>query len=765
MAQINFDPELMQDFLTESGELLEQLDADLVTLESTPQDADLVNRVFRALHTIKGSASFLQLTNLVAVAHAAETALNAARNRVFVIDRAAMDLLLAAVDTVKRQFENLRNAEDLVVPDERLVASLIALGEGKSPAPALAAPSAQAARAAVGDALAAPGADGQTTVTPFTLPPGKADLLDYLVADVESTLDQIDQQVARLAQDKQRAGACSLITDLADALGKSVEFFDVAPMVRLTGLLRDLGARGADLPADAATGVGQRASQVVELLREQSKGLSKGQLISRPLDALCEDFQRLLHEDAPADHAQPAAPAPAHVDRAQELAPAVAAQGGPAPSTGAPADKAHEQGEKHDKHAGAGEETIRVEVTRLESLLNLVGELVLQKNRVAALGRQLGASGWGTQDYREAVTQATGSLDRVTGDLQAAVMKTRMQPLDKIFGKYPRLIRDLARKLSKQINLVIEGGETEVDKSVIEQLGDPLIHLMRNSADHGIETPEARAAKGKPAEGTIRLVASHEGSHVQILIIDDGKGIDPSFIARKAVEKGVATQAQVDAMSDRERTMLIFAPGFSTAEKLSDVSGRGVGMDVVRTNIEKLKGTIDIESNPGAGTTMRIKIPLTVAIMAAMMVAVGPEIYAVPLASITEIVKPPADAVSTIRGHKVMRLRDTVLPLLDGAQLFAVPAPKAEAGQAAVEGAPIDCPFAVVLSLGEKRVGLMVTRLIGQQEVVIKPLDGSIDRAGPASGATVRDDGGVSLIVDIAKLFQIAESASRARAA
>jgi two-component system chemotaxis sensor kinase CheA len=322
-----------------------------------------------------------------------------------------------------------------------------------------------------------------------------------------------------------------------------------------------------------------------------------------------------------------------------------------------------------------------------------------------------------------------------------------MQPLDKLFGKYPRLIRYLARKLNKNIELVIEGGATEVDKSVIEELGDPLIHLMRNSADHGIEMPDKRKAAGKSETGTIKITAANVGGHVEICIIDDGKGLHRDFLAKKAIEKGLYTQAQLDAMTDREVYNIIFAAGFSTAEKLSDVSGRGVGMDVVRTNIEKLKGTIALESVPGQGCTVRIQIPLTVAIMSAMMVGAGKEIYAVPLSAIVEIVKPEGDQLTTIRGSSVMRLRDSVLPLVDASQIFNQP-----------EHLRDQSPFAVVLQVSDKRFGLLVSRLIGQQEVVIKPLDETSGSKGPVSGATVRDDGGVSLIVDVNRLMHLAEA-------
>ncbi len=812
MAELNFDPELMQDFLTESGELLDQLDQDLVLLESTPEDLELLNRIFRALHTIKGSASFLALTNLVSIAHAAEGALNAARNRVFVVDRAAMDYLLSAVDVIKAQFANIRSGQELVVPDAKLVARLTELGEGKGAAASSHAANDAAAKPGVtdrantsGDNAPAAGmpmppaqpADtaGGVSETPLELSSSKADLLEFLVEDVEQTLAQIESQIARLTNDPDRPAAASAIAELGESLTKSAEFFDFEPMQRLAKCLVQLGEQAGTLQHNQVAGAVPDAQRVVSLLREQKGGLAQKKLVSRPIDDLVGKFSHL--EDMPAAQASattPSASAPSNGanatgtttndanDAASNTSGNQAAAGVQNTQTAAGNQSASNQAAGVAQTAGS-DQTIRVEVSRLEALLNLVGELVLQKNRVSAVARQVAANAGLAQNLREQASEVSSSLDRVTSDLQVAVMKTRMQPLEKLFGKYPRLIRDLARKLNKQINLEIEGANTEVDKSVIEELGDPLVHLMRNSADHGIEPPDVRKSKGKSEAGTIRLVASNAGGHVQILIIDDGKGIDPEFISRKAMEKGIVTQQQIASMSDREKMGLIFAPGFSTAEQISDVSGRGVGMDVVKTNIEKLKGTIEIDSEVGKGTTMRVKIPLTVAILSAMMVGVGDEIYAVPLTSITEIVKPEPAQLASINRFPVMRLRNSVLPLLSAAELFgaelkAQALARAASKQASspaefkgVDGKSIPVPegeatpenpqpFAVVLVSGDKRVGLQVTRLIGQQEVVIKPLDRFLDKGGPVSGATVRDDGGVSLIVDVQRLFNIAADRS-----
>ncbi|MCE2967338.1 MAG: chemotaxis protein CheA [Phycisphaerales bacterium] len=780
MSQMAFDPELMQDFLTESGELLDQLDQDLVTLETAPGDLELLNRIFRALHTIKGSASFLQLTNLVHVAHAAESCLNAARNRVFVVCRSDMDLLLAAVDTIKKQFDDIREGRDLTRADEEVVAKLAARGEGggadhpheSAPDAAVATAPAATAPAATAPQPPAPECDapspsepevqvsggaspetlGAAQERPLVLDPSKADLLDLLVVDVNETLTKLDAQVAQLTAEASRPGAAAALHELADNLNKTAEFFEFAPMSRLAQGLMKLASEARSHAIDPAV---PPARLAMALIAEQAAGLSQRKLIERPIDSFLETFTGAMTQSAtPAQSPTPAASPSAQAKPSTAAAAPSPASTAPAASpTGNAAGDAGEDKSREKHDAKAAEQTIRVEVGRLEALLNLVGELVLQKNRVNAMSRHIQAMNLGSQEFREQAGEVSGGLDRVTSDLQLAVMKTRMQPLDKIFGKYPRLIRDLAAKLGKKINLVIEGGETEVDKSVIEQLGDPLIHLMRNSCDHGLESPADRAAAGKSEVGTIRLSASNAGGHVEIRIADDGRGLNTKRISQKAIEKGLYTQAQIDQMSEQELCRIIFLPGFSTAEKISDVSGRGVGMDVVRSNIEKVKGTIDLINDPGKGCTVLIKIPLTVAIMSAMMVGVGPETYAVPLSSIVEIVRPEKDQLASINQSPVMRLRDTVLPLLQAAELFSLPASKRD-----------DAPFAVVLSLSERRVGLMVSRLIGQQEVVIKPLDEELSRTGaggPVSGATVRDDGGVSLIVDVPRLFELAEAEPR----
>jgi len=769
-----FDPSILQDFLTESGELLEQLDQDLVTLEDAPQDTDLINQVFRALHTIKGSASFLALTPLVEIAHAAESALNAARNGNVLIDQRAMDLLLRAVDVIRGQFEDLGRGAALRVAEAGLATSLTDLAAGKLEA----AQKSAAMKGGEADPLpqnpntnrdgSQSGAAESSAIEaprPLDLDSSKLELIDFLIADIDHTIASMDAIAGRLSDDAQRDAALDELAELAETVEKSGEFFHFDDMRRLASALSRVGRAGGDAPAESVDDIVTGVRSVLTALEQQCRGLEQRLAVPVPVEDLIAGINKALRCPSTTEMDDPSHSDDGRDKRSGSDAATVASTGGEgdnaagtaanlSKTSGVPSGEANADNTTASPVVGGAssaapvaEQTIRVEVGRLESLLNLVGELVLQKNRVSALSRDVLATCNLTQETRDALEQSSGGLDRVTSDIQLAVMRTRMQPLDKLFQRYPRLIRDLARKLNKKIRLDIVGGETEVDKSVIEELGDPLVHLIRNSCDHGIETAEERAAAGKDPVGVVKLCAAHEGSHVRVQIIDDGRGLSREKLAKKAIERGLVTESELTHMSDRDVFAFIFAAGFSTADQVSDVSGRGVGMDVVRTNIEKLKGTIELDSQLGRGTTLSIKIPLTLSIMSAMMVRIADELYAIPLGNILEIVRPENDQLSTIRGHPVMRLRDSVLPLLDAQRVFGVPADRRS-----------EAPFVVVLSDNGKHCGLLVTGPVGQQEIVIKPLDGTVDRGGPLSGATVRADGGVSLIVDVARLVRMAET-------
>lgn len=388
--------------------------------------------------------------------------------------------------------------------------------------------------------------------------------------------------------------------------------------------------------------------------------------------------------------------------------------------------------------------TIRVDITRLDGLMNLVGELVLGRNRLSQIAYQLNEQYEGIQAVRE-LADTSSQIDFITTELQMAVMKTRMVPIAKVFNKLPRLIRDLSKDMGKDIDLQIFGEETELDKSIIEELNDPLVHILRNAADHGVETPEERIAAGKPAQGKIIIKAEHEGNHIVIAIEDDGKGMDPEKLKSKAIEKGLLTEAEAKEMTKREVLNLIFLPGFSTAAKVTNVSGRGVGMDVVRTNIAKLKGIIDIDSEIGAGSKFTIKLPLTLAIIQGLLVESKKEIFSIPLASVLEVVRVQASEISTINGKEVIRLRDTVLSLVHIDVVFG-------------RERSVERPawmYIVVIGLGERRLGIVVDSLLGQREVVIKSLGEYLGTIPGIAGSTILGDGRVIMIIDVGQFMAL----------
>lgn len=393
------------------------------------------------------------------------------------------------------------------------------------------------------------------------------------------------------------------------------------------------------------------------------------------------------------------------------------------------------------------EQTIRVDVKRLDHLMNLIGELVLAKNRLIKINDDVEERYEG-EEFLEELNQVVSIVSLVTTDLQIAVMKTRMLPIGKVFNKFPRMIRDLSRELSKDIELVISGEETELDKSIVEEIGDPLVHIIRNSCDHGIETPDIRTAQGKDTKGTIDLKAYNEGNQIVIQIDDDGKGLDTDMLKNKSLESGIITEKEADNMSEKEAFGLIFRPGFSTAASVTSVSGRGVGMDVVKTNIEKLNGMIDIESTIGVGTSIKLKIPLTLAIIQALLVGVQEEYYAIPLASVLETVRISTDEIYTVEGKSVMRLRDEVLSLVHIGDIFEV--------ERILDGN--EYAYVVVLGLGTSKLGLIVDTLVGQEEIVIKSLGDYLKGIEGIAGATIRGDGGVTLIVDVVALMQMARN-------
>ncbi|EAI4618316.1 hybrid sensor histidine kinase/response regulator [Campylobacter upsaliensis] len=613
--------EILEDFLVEAFELVEQIDHDLVELESNPEDLELLNRIFRVAHTVKGSSSFLNFDVLTKLTHHMEDVLNKARHGELKITPDIMDVVLESIDRMKTLLNSIRdNGNDSAIGMDigPICARLTAISEGDV--------------SAVASVSEDPKVEPKEEVVPAAPEPS-----------VEPDVD-----------------------------------------------------------------VNQLSDSEVEA-----------------------EIERLLKVRKAEDQAR----------RAQKKKSATPTTPKPATETG---------GEKKVPASGGGgggmDQTIRVEVKRLDHLMNLIGELVLGKNRLLKIYDDVEERYEG-EKFLEELNQVVSQLSIITTDVQLAVMKTRMQPIAKVFNKFPRVVRDLSRELGKQIELEITGEETELDKSIVEEIGDPIMHMIRNSCDHGVEDPATRKANGKPERGVVQLKAYNEGNHIVVEITDDGKGLDAAGLKMKALEKNLITEKEAEQMTDKEAFALIFKPGFSTAAKVTNVSGRGVGMDVVKTNIEKLNGVIEIDSELGKGSTFKLKIPLTLAIIQSLLVGTQEEFYAIPLASVLETVRVPIDNIYTIEGKNVLRLREEVLSLVRLSDVFGVK-------QVLESG---DQTYVVIIGVAESKLGIIVDTLVGQEEIVIKSMGDYLQNIQGIAGATIRGDGRVTLIIDVGAMMDMAK--------
>ena len=592
MSDMLQDAELLQDYLVECDELLQRLDQDLVSLETAPDEREVLNRVFRAFHTIKGTSGFMGLTQIVELTHHAEDVLNLLRKGGRTINRRTMDVLLAVLDQLRRMLADIRHQTPKVYELGTLLGSLRQIQET----------GAAEDRPMLGEIMVA-----QRVITH---------------AERETALEEAvlnDRKLGEVLVERQLASP----------------------------------------------------SQVREALQQQ------------------------------------AAPAEPRAEAAR---------------------------------------TIRVEVAKLDTLVNLVGEMVLERNRLQQLTRDLALQRIAAEKFEATLGQSAARIDFLTDELQAATLRTRMVPIDMTLRRFPRLVRDVAFALGKEVELIIRGEDTELDKTVVEEIADPLVHLVRNALDHGIERPDLRVERGKPRKGTVRLEARQEGDHILVQVSDDGGGIDLERVKQKAIEKGLASAERVRGMNKREILDFIFLPGFSTAEQVSDVSGRGVGMDVVRTNLEKLNGVIELESEAGRGSMVTLRLPLTLAILPALLVRVESDIYALPLRSVMEAIRVPAREVHRVEHTEVLRLRERVVPLVRAERLFGR---RQGSGNGNGNGhAANEMLCVVVIGVGEKRVGLVVDELLGQEETVIRPLGSYLKHIPGVAGATIGGDGRVRLILD-----------------
>jgi len=711
------DEEILQDFLVEAGEILEQLSEQLVELESRPDDANLLNAIFRGFHTVKGGAGFLQLNELVECCHIAENVFDILRKGERRVDSELMDVVLEALDTVNSMFGQVRERSALTPATPELLAALARLAEPAGAAPAPAAPPAAAP-------VAAP------VATPFEAllesldeePAGAAQSDEITDAEFESLLDQLHGK----GQPAAHVTAPPPAAPVAPAAG------DEITDAEFESLLDQLHGKGS-FAADNLPGA-QTAPPVVATAPATAGG---GDLITdNEFEALLDQlhgkgkFSAENGAEAPAGASAVAAPAPVPPKAEPARAPAAAVAPAAAP---APAARPAPSGEK--PVASEAETTVRVDTARLDEIMNMVGELVLVRNRLVRLGLNSGD---------EAMSKAVSNLDVVTADLQTAVMKTRMQPIKKVFGRFPRLVRDLARQLKKEIALELVGEETDLDKNLVEALADPLVHLVRNAVDHGVEMPGEREESGKPRSGKVVLSAEQEGDHILLSISDDGKGMDPAVLRAKAVEKGLMDKDAAERLSETDCYNLIFAPGFSTKTEISDVSGRGVGMDVVKTKISQLNGSINIYSAKGQGSKIVIKVPLTLAIMPTLMVMLGNQAFAFPLVSVNEIFHLDLSRTNVVDGQEVVIVRDKALPLFYLKRWLVPGAEDSEQREGHV----------VILSVGTQRIGFVVDQLVGQEEVVIKPLGKMLQGTPGMSGATITGDGRIALILDVPSMLK-----------
>ena len=670
----------MEMFLEESREHLQSLNDGLLQLENDPEDLSVLNEIFRNAHTLKGMSATMGYNKIAELTHEMENLLDLMRKEQLKVNEEIIDVIFKCVDSLQEMIENVGNGdpEDLVDVSE-LVKKVNAIATGGS------------------GAAAAPKAGNQ--------PENKAEAEEKPAEKPELVLTETDIDVVRNAKAGGMLVWHIIVTLASTCMLKSARSYMVM------NALDELGDVIKSIPCteDLEQEKFDHSFSVVVVTDSDAKA------VENTLLSISEIEKVEIHAVELPEKQEQAAP-----KAATPKAAAAKPEAKKAPA--------------HDKKNHAGQ-SVRVDIDKLDTLMNLVGELVINKVRLEQIG---------TTHRLTELTETLEQMDRVTTDLQSVVMKVRMVPVGQVFNRFPRMIRDLTKELDKEINLTIEGEETELDRTVIDEIGDPLMHLLRNSLDHGVEHPQDREAKGKPRTGEVGLIARHEGNNVVIMVTDDGKGIDADVIRRKAVEKGMITQEDADNMDDSDAVRLIFLAGFSTAEKITDVSGRGVGMDVVRSKIESLGGMVDVETKIDEGSIFKIKLPLTLAIIQALLVKVQEEMYAIPLGSIDSTINIVPDDIKTVQNKEVIVLRGQIIPIIRLGDMLHVPCTKENEE---------DDIYVVVVHIGDRKAGIVVDNLIGQQEIVIKTLGKLLSGLKVISGATVLGDGRVALILDVGALM------------
>ncbi|MCW8328199.1 chemotaxis protein CheA [Photobacterium sp. SDRW27] len=763
----DLDEDILQDFLIEAGEILELLSEQLVELERSPEDSELLNAIFRGFHTVKGGAGFLSLTALVDACHGAENIFDLLRTGKRSVTPELMDVILEALDTINEMFGQVQEHEPIVPAEQSLLDALhrfsqpptadeLAQAAAPQPSPEITPEPVVPAPIAVPEPVVAPepvapvttssaiaggsvddmtqdefdrlldelhgsgcGPSAGSAEAPAAQQPAQANTPDVVSQIQSETGDITDDEFERLLDELHGAGKGPGTNDVVTAQPPAAAPEPVAP--------------AGSVPSDTGASAGDddlMTDDEFERLLDELHGSGKGPT-AEELEMATKPVAEMLANTV-VDSMAPATPEPVVASAPAVSAPVAAA---PAPTPAPVAERKAKPAAK-DKAKPSAEATVRVDTSTLDTIMNMVGELVLVRNRLVSLGLN-------TND--EEMSKAVSNLDVVTADLQGAVMKTRMQPIKKVFGRFPRVVRDLARSLKKDIVLEMRGEETDLDKNLVEALADPLVHLVRNSVDHGIEMPDVREKAGKPRVGTVLLSASQEGDHILLTIEDDGGGMDPDKLRKIAVDRGVMDADSASRLTDSECYNLIFAPGFSTKKEISDISGRGVGMDVVKTGISQLNGSISIDSALGKGTRIDIKVPLTLAILPTLMVGVAEQPFALPLASVNEIFHLDLRKTNNVDGQLTIIVRDKAIPLFylqDWLSGVGIPKREREHGHV------------VIVQIGHQRIGFVVDTLIGQEEVVIKPLDELLQGTPGMAGATITSDGHIALILDVPNLLK-----------
>lgn len=726
-----------------SRENLDLMDKHLLALEQDTDNIEAVGEIFRAAHTLKGMSATMGFEKVAHLTHEMENVLDKFRNHTVAVTPEIIDILFETFDCLRTLVNDSIDSTDSNVDLEGISAKLAECVSGNS--------------------------SEKTSPKPVSAPSVSANKafdsgIDYSKELAEFPINEFEYQVLVEASQRNWHIFLLTVTLVQDCLLKAPRAFMVTrtldefscEILKSSPETKDIEEEKFDLSFKLLV-VGE---VVLDNLKKAIEEISEIDSV-KVLKLKPEDFLHLSGEKPavaverrPYAQTEPtkvvSAPNTAfqnEASAANRIRPAVEQKAsteslttGAAPAPAAPSAKT--PAAKASSSERRASQTVRVDMHRLDELMNLVGELVINRTRLSDIGAT-----HKLKDLNETLTR----VSQISSSLQSVVMQVRMVPIEQVFDRFPRMVRDLAKKLNKKINLVLEGKETEMDRTVIDEIGDPMVHLIRNSIDHGIEKPEERISKGKPEVGTITLSARHEGNNVLIEVKDDGKGVDPSVVGRLAVERGLFSQENLSKMPPEEIQKVIFLPGFSTAKEVSDLSGRGVGMDAVKAKLEDLNGVLDLESRVNEGSKVTIKLPLTLAILPALMVKIGAEMFAVPLGSVDETLDISKSDINIVQHQEVTLLRGDVLPIIRLRNILDVPTTPEEAKEIEEKTEEISI---VVCSSGEKRAGFMVDELLGQQEIVIKSLGNLLGGLPGIMGATMRGDGSIALILDVPSFFQ-----------